>query len=44
MNFRFFDDVVGSALGVSQKFRFQERKHSANITQQRLLKVCGKFT
>ena len=29
MNLRFFDDLVGSAPGASQKFRFRERKHSA---------------
>ena len=29
MNFRFFDDLVGSAPGESQKFRFREGKHSA---------------
>ena len=29
MNFRFFDDLVGSAPGASQKFRFREGKHSA---------------
>ena len=29
MNFRFFDDLVGSALGASQEFRFREGKHSA---------------
>ena len=28
MNFRFFDDLVGSAPGASQKFRFREGKHS----------------
>ena len=29
MNFRFFDDLVGSAPGASQEFRFREGKHSA---------------
>ena len=29
MNFRFFDDLVNSAPGASQEFRFRERKHSA---------------
>ena len=29
MNFRFFDDLVGSAPGASQKFRFREGKHLA---------------
>ena len=28
MNFRFFDDLVGSASGASQEYRFRERKHS----------------
>ena len=33
MNFRFFDDLVGSApgTGASQEFRFREGKHSAKI-------------
>ena len=30
MNFRFFNDLVGSAPGASQEFRFREGKHSAN--------------
>ena len=29
MNFRIFDDLVGSAPGASQEFRFREGKHSA---------------
>ena len=29
MNFRFFDDLVGSAPGASREFRFREGKHSA---------------
>ena len=29
MNFRFFDDLMGSAPGASQEFRFKEGKHSA---------------
>ena len=29
MNFRFFDDLVGSTPGASQEFRFREGKHSA---------------
>ena len=29
MNFRFFDDLVGSAPGASQEFRFREGNHSA---------------
>ena len=29
MNFRFFDDLVGSAPGASQEFRFRKGKHSA---------------
>ena len=29
MNFRFFDDLVGSASGASQEFLFREGKHSA---------------
>ena len=29
MNLRFFDDLMGSAPGASQEFRFREQKHSA---------------
>ena len=29
MNFRFFDDLIGSAPKASQEFRFKEEKHSA---------------
>ena len=29
MNFRFFDDLVGSAPGMSQEFWFRDRKHLA---------------
>ena len=29
MNFRFFDDLVGSASGATQEFRFREGKHSS---------------
>ena len=29
MNFKFFDDLVGSAPGAPQEFRFREGKHSA---------------
>ena len=29
MNFRFFDDLVGSAPGAFQEFRLREGKHSA---------------
>ena len=42
MNFRFFEDLVGSAPEAAQEFRFREIKHSAknySITQQRLLKI-----
>ena len=39
MNFRFFDDLVGSAPGAPQEFRFREGKHSAKNTQQRLSKI-----
>ena len=40
MNFRFFDDLVGWALGASQKFRFREGKHSAkNYTAKTIEKV-----
>ena len=28
MNFRFFDDLMGSSPGASQEFRFREGKHS----------------
>ena len=34
MNFRFFDDLVGSAPEASQEFRFGEGKHYAKITQK----------
>ena len=30
MNFRLYDELVGSAPGASQEFRFREGKHSAN--------------
>ena len=45
MNFRFVDDLVGSAPGVSasQEFRCREGKHSEKITQQRLLKIFWKI-
>ena len=43
MNFKFFDDLVGSAPGASQEFLFREGKHSAKITQQRLLKNFLKY-
>ena len=46
MNFRFFDDLVGSAPGASQEFRFKEGKHSAKIysaNSQRLLKIFLKI-
>ena len=29
MNFRFFDNLRGSALGAEQQFRFREGKYSA---------------
>ena len=40
MNFRFFYDLVGS----DQEFRLSEGIIQQNITQQRLLKIFGKFT
>ena len=43
MNFRFFDDLVGSAQGASQEFRFREENIQQKITQQRLLKKFWKI-
>ena len=43
MNFRFFEDLVGSAPGASQEFCFRKGKHSAKITKQRLLKKFSKI-
>ena len=47
MNFRFFDDLVGSAPGASQKFRFRKGKHSAKNysvkTIENFLKTHIKF-
>ena len=43
MNFRFFDDLVGSAPEASQEFRDREGKHSEKIIQQRLLKNFRKI-
>ena len=40
MNFRFVDDLVGSAQGASQNGK---KNIQQNITQQRLLKNFGKF-
>ena len=45
MNFRFFDDLVGSAPGASQYFRFREGKHSANNYSAKTIENnFGKFT
>ena len=45
MNFRFFDDLVGSALGAYQEFRFMEGKHSAkNYSAKTIENFFGKFT
>ena len=43
MNFRFFDDLVGSAAGASQEFRFSKGNIQQKITQQRLLKNFWKI-
>ena len=40
MNFRFFDDLVGSVPGASQeRLRFRKGKHSAKHCSARLLKI-----
>ena len=40
MNFRFFDDLVGSALDVPQEFRFRKGKHTAkNYSAKTIEKV-----
>ena len=45
MNFRFFDDLVSSAAGASQEFRFREGKHSAKIYSAKAIENCfGNFT
>ena len=45
MNFRFFDDLVGSAPRASQEFRFRERRHSAkNYSAMTIAIFFGKFT
>ena len=38
MNFRFFDDLMGSAPGASQEFRFREGKHSAKNYSAKIIK------
>ena len=44
MNFRFFDDLVGSAPGTSQEFRFREGKHSAkNYSAKPIKRFFRKF-
>ena len=40
MNFRFFDDLVGSAPGASQEFRFREGKY---FSKKLLSKAIEKF-
>ena len=42
MNFRFFDDLMGSARTASLEFRFRERKHSAKNYSAKLLKKFSK--
>ena len=45
MNFRFFDDLVGSAPGASQEFRFKEGKHSAkHYSAKTIENFLKKFT
>ena len=45
MNFRFFDDLVGSAPEASQEFRFREGKHLAKTYSAKTFKkYFGKFT
>ena len=45
MNFRFFDDLIGSAPGASQEFRFREGTHSTkNYSAKPIKKIFGKFT
>ena len=43
MNFRFFDDLVDSAPGASQEFRFREGKHSAKTIKNYSAKTIEKF-
>ena len=47
MNFRFFDDLVNSAPGMSQEFWFKEGKHSVKNysakTIKNFWKICIKF-
>ena len=42
MNFKIFDDLVGSALGASQEFRFREGKHSAKHYSAMNIENCFK--
>ena len=45
MNFRFFDDLVGSAPGASQEFWSRESKHSAKHYSAKTFEIVfGKFT
>ena len=39
MNFRIFDDLVGSAPGASQEFRFREGKHSAKNYSAKTIEI-----
>ena len=44
MNFRFFDDLVGSDPGEFQEFRFREEKHSAkNYSAKTIEKFSNYF-
>ena len=39
MNFSFFDDLVASAPGASQEFRFREGKHSAKNYSAKTIEI-----
>ena len=39
MNFRFYDDLVGSVAGASQEFRSREGKHSANNYSAKTIEI-----
>ena len=44
MNFRFFDDLMGSAPGASQEFWFKEKTFSNKLLSKDYWKYLGKFT
>ena len=45
MNFRMFNDLVGSAPEASQEFQFMEEKHSAkDYSAKTIENFVGKFT